>query len=115
MPGHLVRFIDPQGGWHRDKDHNLKYLEPNQIYVIERTVVHNSSTDVYLKGPEGIETRGESLCIDLGILKSSLKGIRFNSSCFEDVTPQDSELTQQHPDCIRYNKQMSDYIRRGRG
>lgn len=112
IKGHRVRFTAPEGGWHWERDRNLQYLKPGAIYIVERTVVHSSSTDVYLLGPEDPETRGVMLGEKLGILEGKdLSKIRFNSVCFEDVEEQSEEKTKSHPDLLRYQRAVERFTK----
>lgn len=54
--GHLVTVTEQgmNNGYQSDKDHAKKYLSIGEVYTIERTVVDNWHTDVYLNEIPGI-------------------------------------------------------------
>lgn len=86
LEGHRVKvYTDEKGkitnGYESDKETVKKYLEIDKEYEVEYTIVHQSSTAVYLKG-----------------FKYS-----FNSVMFEDVDIQTEEQDEMHDDYSFYN------------
>lgn len=82
LNGHKVSFTHPNGGWPYDQQQAKTYLELDNTYTVDRTIVHSSSTDVFLK---------------------EVPNIKFNSVMFDDVEPQDEEQDKLHPDYYRYH------------
>lgn len=73
-------FLDSEYNYDREKI--KKYLEVGKIYYVDYTVVHSSSTDVYLCG---------------------FPNVRFNSSSFKGISKQTKEIDRLHDDWYRYN------------
>lgn len=46
--GSKVIFSHPTWGWTADVIRAAKYLTLNEVYTVDRTVVHTDYTDVYL-------------------------------------------------------------------
>ena len=44
----------PDSGYDPDKELNRKYLKPGKAYTIDKMIVHNWSTEMYLKEFPGI-------------------------------------------------------------
>lgn len=82
IKGHKVRCCTLNGGYDSDKEKANKYLNVSEEYTIEKTVVDNWHTDVYLE---------------------EFPNVKFNSVFFEDVTNQSEELDKQHLDYFRYH------------
>ena len=82
LEGHKVRLKTLNAGYDFDKELIKEHLELREIYTVDYTVVHNSSTDVYLK---------------------EVPAIPFNSVFFEDLDPQSPEDDQKHPHYNLYN------------
>ena len=53
-PGTKVKFSFPENGRDWDQEKTKKHLDVNGIYTVLRTVVHHSTTDVYLEEVYGI-------------------------------------------------------------
>ena len=51
--GHKVKFTSPNAGYEYDQKQAETHLLVDGIYTVERTEVHNFSTDVYLKEVPG--------------------------------------------------------------
>ena len=83
MNGHKVKCSTLNTGYESDKEKAKRYLTVGNTYTIDRTVVKNWSTEVYLK---------------------EFQMVSFNSIFFEDAEEQATEITKQHPDYQRYNK-----------
>jgi hypothetical protein len=81
--GHRVVCSTFNAGYEFDKQVAEKYLELGKTYTIDYTVVHNSSTEVYLL---------------------EIPNISFNSVFFEDLVEQSNEDDRSHPDFKRYNR-----------
>jgi hypothetical protein len=75
----ILRFGSTASGWEKAR----KLLDFGTIYTVEKTEVHNSHTDVWLK-----EVPGES----------------FNSVLLEDFSRQSVEADARHPDWPRYHQ-----------
>lgn len=86
LRGHKVRCKNLTGGYDSEEDLAKRHLEIGKEYTIEKTVVDNWSTDVWLE---------------------EIPDIRFNSVFFEDAEEQSEEKTQQHPDFIRYRRMFN--------
>ena len=82
LKGHKVKLVTFSAGYEHEQETTQKHLELGKEYTVEKTVVHNWSTDVYLQ---------------------EVLGIRFNSVFFVDVAPQPDEATINHPDYPFYN------------
>lgn len=54
-PGTKVIFDSPECGWPHDQETAAKYLTVGGLYTIAETVVHSSSTEVYLKEIPGVQ------------------------------------------------------------
>lgn len=83
LNGHKVKLVTFSAGYEHEQETAQKHLELGKEYTVEKTVVHNWSTDVYLQ---------------------EVPGIRFNSVFFIDVAPQPDEATKNHPDYPFYNR-----------
>jgi hypothetical protein len=87
LEGFLVTVNEKDGSFHGgteiDKIHTKKYLVPGKVYTVERTKVHNVSTDVWLK---------------------EVPGTAFNSTNLVDVKPQNETDDTKHPDWARYHR-----------
>jgi hypothetical protein len=53
-PGTEVIYAYPNNGYDWDQKRAVENLVLGGVYVVERTEVHQSSTDVYLKSPPNI-------------------------------------------------------------
>ncbi len=62
---------EPRNGYISDQDRVKKYLDPTKIYTIEKIVIHNWSTDVYLKEVTDTFATG--------------RRVYFNSVCLKEV------------------------------
>ena len=84
MEGYKVKVTEDTKNNGSDYDVELvnKHLTIGETYTVDYTIVHNFSTDVYLK---------------------EFPKIRFNSVNFEGVEEQSDELTKQHLDYKRYH------------
>jgi len=49
-PGTVVRFAHPNNGFPHHQEITKSLLEVGGLYTVTKTVVHRSSTDVYLEG-----------------------------------------------------------------
>ena len=77
LKGHKIKFSHPEGGWPYDQKKAKTHLEVGNTYTVDHTVVHRSSTDVYLE---------------------EIPNTYFNSVMFDDVEPQDEEKNKLHSD-----------------
>lgn len=82
LEGHKVRCSTLSAGYTYDQEIAKKYLEVSKEYTIGATVVHSSSTDVWLQ---------------------EFPDVNFNSVFFEDVVEQSEEDNKFHPDYWWYN------------
>ncbi len=84
LEGHKVKVTTQTLANGTDEDIKLvdEHLSVNYKYTVEKTVVRESSSDVYLKEREGI---------------------RFNTCNFEDVSPQSEGKDRMHPDYGKFN------------
>lgn len=76
----IVTEKSAKNGYKYDSEKVAEKLEIGRIYTVDHTIVHQSSTDVYLNEVDG----------------------RFNSVNFEEVEPQSEEVTEEHRDLQRY-------------
>lgn len=85
LEGHKVKVTENtiNCGYESDSDEVKANCELEKEYTVDYTVVHSSSTDVYLK---------------------EFPNISFNSVNFEDVKEQDEEMDKEHEDWARYNR-----------
>lgn len=83
IEGHKVRCFTFTAGYEYDRQWAKEYLEIGGSYTVDHTIIHSSSTDVYLK---------------------EFPHINFNSVFFEDVVEQSSEDNMKHIDWYRYNR-----------
>ena len=85
LPGHKVKVTE------RTKNNGYSgydtRLELEKEYTVDHTVVHRSSTDVFL-----VEFPADAK-----------RPMGFNSVNFEDVVPQSDEDSKKHPDWIKYH------------
>lgn len=79
--GHKIRCKTLSGGYQFHEDIANTYLTLNNIYTVDHTEVGSWHTDVFLL---------------------EFPNVAFNSIFFEDVEPQDVEVTKTHPDMRRY-------------
>lgn len=85
LKGYKVKVTEKtkNNGYQYDVNKVKEHLELNEIYTVEKTVVDNFNTDVYLQ---------------------EIPGIRFNSVNFEGITKQPIELNQNHPDYAKFKR-----------
>ena len=83
LKGHKVRCINLELPYDYQTETAHKHLELNKKYTVERTEVHSSSTEVFLK---------------------EIPEVAFNTTSFEDVSKQSEEDDQKHPDYWTYHE-----------
>lgn len=66
--GDKVVFAYPDNGTEWDSKHAWNHLDEGEVYTVDRTIVHRSRTDVYLK---------------------EFKDVSFNSVHFKDYTDEE--------------------------
>lgn len=81
LKGHKVKCSNLSKGYPHQQQVAKNHLNIGQEYTIEKTEVDAWSTNVWLQ---------------------EFPTVKFNSVFFEDVYKQPKELTQLHPDYIKY-------------
>lgn len=82
LKGHKVICETTQSGYNYQTEVAEKYLEVGKEYTVERTEVESWYTNVWLQ---------------------EFPDVKFNSTCFEDVTEQPEDKNKLHPDFEKYN------------
>ena len=82
LSGHKIKLATLEAGHDWQKLNVEKHLVLGQIYTVDYTIVHNSSTEVYLK---------------------EVPNISFNSVFFEDVKKQFKYDDRKHPHYFYYD------------
>ena len=84
LEGHKVKVVEQtaNSGYKEDVELIRKHCVIDKEYTVDYTIVHSSSTDVYLK---------------------EIPNIRFNSVNFVDVSYQSEHIDIQHNDWDLYN------------
>lgn len=82
IEGHKVKIDTFKAGYDYQKEIMMKLFDKDKVYTVDKTIVHSSSTDVYLK---------------------EFPNTHFNSVFFKDVTEQSIEDTMKHEQYYFYN------------
>ena len=83
LKGHKVKLATINAGYPYDQAKVQQYLLLNEVYTVEKTIVGNWMTEVYLQ---------------------EIPGISFNSVFFKDVEPQSQADNEKHQDYTRYHR-----------